>query len=236
MTYKRIVLKLSGEALAPAQSLGISQHHLTHYADEITAAHQLGVELALVVGGGNFWRGKEADTLGISPTEAHYMGMLATMINSLALRDLLRQRGIPTLLMSRLPMPSVCASYNPIQAKEALATQKIVLLGGGLGSAFFSTDTAAITNALALDADVLLKGTKVEGVYPKDPAQHPESSPYAHISLSEVYEKKLKVMDITAIALADENNFPVIVYHAGQKGYLKRILQGEKLGTQLSNR
>lgn len=234
MQYQRIVLKLSGEALAPTQNLRIAHDHLTHYVNEITEAYQTGVELVLVLGGGNLWRGREAHTLGIQPTEAHYMGMLATMINSLALRDVLGQRGIPTLLMSRLPMPTVCPSYSPIKATEALEEKKIVILGGGLGNAFFSTDTAAITSALSLRADVLLKGTKVEGVYPQDPTKHPESTPYTDIALSEGYKQKLHVMDMTAITLADENNFPVVVYNARKSGYLARIIQGEKLGTRLS--
>lgn len=233
MSYRRIVLKLSGEALKPTPNLGIDQAKLDHYAAEIAAAHQAGIEIAVVMGGGNFWRGTQAADTKIHPTEAHGMGMLATVMNSLALRDALRQRGLPTLLMSHLPTPTLCTSYDPIQALGALQARKIVLLGGGLGTAFFSTDTAAVTSALSLQADVLLKGTQVEGVYAADPRQTTPCEHYQELPLAEAYRKELRVMDMTALTLAHEHRLPIIVYNAQPKGYLVRILEGEKIGTRL---
>lgn len=233
MHYQRILLKLSGEALAPDKSSGFMKEKLTHYTDEIVQAYQTGVEIAIVIGGGNLWRGNQAASLGINPTEAHYMGMLATMINSLALRDALQQKNVPVTLMSHLPMPTISAAYNPTQAISSLTQKHIVIIGGGLGNPYFSTDTAAVATALSLQANILLKGTKVEGVYPQDPTLNPTSKPYTQLPLKDIYTKKLHVMDMTAAALAQENNLPITVYNAYKKGYLKRLLQGEKLGTQL---
>ncbi|MEM7361694.1 MAG: uridine monophosphate kinase [Bacteroidota bacterium] len=233
MNYRSIVLKLSGEALAPTDRLGIDQEKLAHYTQELSDAYQTGVQLILVVGGGNLWRGKDAGTLGITTTEGHHMGMLATMINSLALRDALRQSGLPVTLFSRLPMPTLCPAYQVKEALQAVEERHIVMVGGGLGVAHFSTDTAAIATALDLRADICLKGTRVDGVYPKDPALHPEGVPYEQVSLATVWEQKLRVMDMTAISLAQDNELPIIVYNAQKKGTLKKVLEGGREGTLL---
>lgn len=233
MTYQRIVLKLSGEALAHSPQLGIKADKLALYTKEIVEAYETKTQIIIIIGGGNLWRGKNADALAIKPTEAHIMGMLATLINSLALREALQQQQIPVTLLSRLPVPTVCPAYQPNHALQALAQNNVVIVGGGLGNAFFSTDTAAITTALDLEADICLKGTKVDGVFPTDPILNPESKPYDEITLATAYEKKLHVMDMTAFSLAQENKMPIIIYNAQQEGSLKRILYGEKIGTLL---
>ena len=231
MSYQRILVKLSGEALAAPAPYGISQKGLSHYTQEIKNAHQAGVEIAIVIGGGNLWRGKQASSLGIDDTQAHYMGMLATLMNGIALRSSLSMAGVPTTLLSKLPMGTVCESYHPAQAIHYLTQKKVVIVAGGLGIAHFSTDTAAAAAALALKADLLLKGTKVDGIYPSDPVDTVGAKPYKKLSYKDIYEKKLQVMDMTAITLAQEHHLPIIVYNARIPGHLRRIIQGETLGT-----
>ena len=185
------------------------------------------------MGGGNLWRGKEAATLEITTTQAHHMGMLATMINSLALRDALGQRKVPVTLFSRLPTPTLCPVYRVKEALQAVKDRHLVIIAGGLGAAHFSTDTAAMAAALDLQADVCIKGTKVDGVYPKDPVLHPESVPYKEISLAAVWEQKLRVMDMTAISLAQEHKLSVVVYNSQKQGALKRVVEGAQVGSLL---
>ncbi len=231
MSYKRVLVKLSGEALAAPAPYGISQQGLSHYTQEIEKVHQAGVEIAIVIGGGNLWRGKQASSLGIDQTQAHYMGMLATLMNGIALRSSLSQAGISTVLLSKLPMGTVCETYHPAQAIHYLTQKKVVIIAGGLGIAHFSTDTAAAAAALALKADLLLKGSTVDGIYPTDPVGTSGIKPYKKLSYQEIYEKKLHVMDMTSITLAQEHHLPIIVYKARTPGHLSRIIQGEALGT-----
>lgn len=233
MHYARILLKLSGEALGSDKATAFNKERLAHYTHEILQAYRKGVEIAIVIGGGNLWRGKEAASLGIGPTEAHYMGMLATMMNGLALRDALQGQKVPVTLMSSLAMPTLCPSYNPGQAISALSQKRIVIIGGGLGTPYFSTDTAAVSCALSLQVNLLLKATKVDGVYAQDPALNPKAKRYRQLPLKDVYTKNLQVMDMTAVTLARMYKLPITVYNACKKGYLTRLLAGERLGTQL---
>lgn len=230
--YRRILLKLSGEALRAADPLApIGKEQLAHYIAELRSAYKEGVEVAVVIGGGNFWRGRQASLLAIEGDEKDYMGMMGTFINVLALRAQLRVEGIPTTLMSPLSMPALFQPYDSQQAICALQEKKIVLLGGGLGVPGFSTDTAATTFAADLKADIVLKATKVEGVYAEDPMKNPQAKRYKELSFDEILEQRLEVIDREAVLRAQRAELPLIIYHGLKKGHLAAILKGEPVGT-----
>jgi uridylate kinase len=234
MKYKRILLKLSGEALAGEQHHGIKPEILKQYAQEIKQVVDAGVQVALVVGGGNIFRGSQAEAAGVERVQGDYMGMLATVINSMAIQGALESVGIFTRVLSAIRMEQICEPYIRRRAMRHLEKGRVVILGAGLGNPYFTTDSAASLRAIEIEADVVLKGTRVDGVYTADPEKDASATKYAHISFREVIDKKLNVMDATAFTLCQENNLPIIVFDMNTKGNLFKLVQGEKVGTLIS--
>lgn len=231
--YNRVLIKLSGQQLAGSEGTGFSRAALDHHIAELAGARRMGVQLAVVVGGGNLWRGRDAEQTGLQAAEADYMGMLATLMNGLALRDALLREGIDAALLSHLPVPSVCLSYDRHTARHLLSEGKIVILGGGLGVPFFTTDSTAAVKAVELGAELLLKATRVGGVYPADPEKQAGLTPFRKISASEMLARGLKVVDSTALTLCREQKMPMVIYHAGKAGQLAHILRGEEAGSYI---
>lgn len=234
MKYKRILLKLSGEALMGEQQYGIDPNRLDQYAAEIKKVHELGVEIAIVIGGGNIFRGVQAEGAGIDRVQGDYMGMLATVINAMALQSSLEKNGMYTRLMSGLKMEQVCEPFIRRRAIRHLEKGRIVIFGAGLGNPYFTTDSTASLRAVEIEADVVLKGTRVDGVYTADPEKDLTATRYENISFQEVYEKGLNVMDMTAFTLCQENNLPIIVFDMNKPGNLDRLIQGETVGTLIN--
>ncbi len=212
MKYKRILLKLSGESLMGEQSYGIDNNMVLQYAEEIKAVQKTGVEVAIVVGGGNIFRGLSAEKSGMDRAQADYMGMLATVINSMALQNALETLGVYTRLLSAIKMEQICEPYVRRRAMRHLEKGRVVIFGAGTGNPYFTTDSAAALRAIEIKADVVLKGTRVDGIYTADPEKNPNATKFDHLSFDEVYEKNLNVMDMTAFTLCDENNLPIIVF------------------------
>ena len=231
MKYKRVVLKLSGEALMGSQSFGIDQSQLDHYAENIKEAVASGIELAIVIGGGNIYRGLQAEKSGIDRVQGDYMGMLATVINGLALQNVLEKHGIYTRLVSAIKMEQICEPYIRRKAIRHMEKGRVVIFSAGTGNPFFTTDTAASLRAIEIDADVILKGTKVDGVYTADPEKDKTATRYESVTFSEVYNNHLNVMDMTAFTLCNENNLPIIVFDMNKQGNLLKVIKGEKVGT-----
>jgi uridylate kinase len=231
--YKRVVLKVSGEWLAGKKEGVIDPQALAFISNEIISAKDLGVQLAVVVGGGNIIRGQFAGTGAIDRVSADYMGMLATIINSIALRDNLESRGIATRVLSAIHINILTQPYTKREAVRHLQNGRVIVLAGGTGNAYFTTDTTAALRAAEIEADVVLKGTKVDGVFDDDPVTNPAATMLETLSYAEVLERKLKVMDLTAILLCMENRLPIIVFNLEKKGNLKRILSGEKIGSRV---
>ena len=231
MKYKRILLKLSGEALMGDKQFGIDTDRLAQYAAEIKAAVALGAEVAVVIGGGNIFRGLQAEKSGMDRVQGDYMGMLATVINSMALQSALESTDVVTRLQSAIKMEAICEPFIRRRAVRHLEKGRVVIFGAGTGNPYFTTDTAASLRAIEIEADVILKGTRVDGIYTADPEKDPEAKRYAKISFTEVYERNLQVMDMTAITLCHENKLPIIVFDMNNKGNLQRIMQGEDVGT-----
>jgi len=232
--FHRVLLKLSGEMLAGEQGFGLNPTVIGRFADEVKEVHDLGVEIGLVVGGGNIFRGVQASENGkMERTHADYMGMLATVINSLAFQDALEQRGCYTRVMSALHMEQVCEPYIRRRAIAHLAKGRLVIFGAGTGNPFFSTDTAASLRAAEIKADVILKATKVDGVYDKDPKKHGDAVRYERLSHIDALRLGLKVMDATAISLCMETQLPLIVFDMSQPGNLRRVIMGEPVGTHV---
>jgi uridylate kinase len=231
MKYKRILLKLSGEALMGDKQFGIDTDRLAQYAAEIKAAVALGAEVAVVIGGGNIFRGLQAEKSGMDRVQGDYMGMLATVINSMALQSALESTDVVTRLQSAIKMEAICEPFIRRRAVRHLEKGRVVIFGAGTGNPYFTTDTAASLRAIEIEADVILKGTRVDGIYTADPEKDPEAKRYAKISFMEVYERNLQVMDMTAITLCHENKLPIIVFDMNKKGNLQRIMQGEDVGT-----
>jgi uridylate kinase len=231
LTYKRILLKLSGEALMGNQQYGIDAERLMQYAAEIKAVAVDGIEIAVVIGGGNIYRGVQAEHFGLDRVQGDYMGMLATVINSMALQSALEKLDVPTRLLSGLTIQRVCEPYIRRRAMRHLEKGRVVIFGAGIGSPYFTTDSAASLRAIEIEADVVLKGTRVDGIYSADPEKDPTAVRYPRISFDEVIEKNLNVMDMTAFTLCKENNLPIIVFDMNTSGNLKRLLAGESLGT-----
>ena len=232
-TFKRILLKLSGESLMGDKSFGIDEDVLRVYAREIREATEAGVELALVIGGGNIFRGVNNATKGMTRSHADYMGMLATMINAMALQDALEQEGVYTRLQSALHMDEIAEPFIRRRAVRHMEKGRVVIFGAGTGNPYFTTDSAAALRALEIAADVILKGTRVDGVYTADPEKDPEAVRYAEIHGSDVIAKDLKVMDMTAFTLCRESDMPIIVFNMDTGGNLLRLVRGEPIGTRV---
>jgi len=229
--YQRILLKLSGESLLGDKSYGIDETVLSVYANEVRTVVEHGIELCIVIGGGNIFRGVNNATKGMTRSHADYMGMLATMINAMALQDALEQAGVHTRLQSALNMDEIAEPFIRRRAIRHLEKGRVVIFGAGTGNPYFTTDTAAALRALEIDADVLLKGTRVDGVYSADPETNPEAERYANIHGSEVISKNLKVMDMTAFTLCKESTMPIVVFNMDTGGNLNRIVRGDSVGT-----
>lgn len=231
MKYTRVLLKLSGEALMGEKQFGIDNDRLMQYANEIKAALATGVEIALVVGGGNIFRGVQAAKGGMERTQGDYMGMLATMINSMALQSALESIDVQTRLMSAIKMEQIAEPFIRRRAIRHLEKGRVVIFGAGTGNPFFTTDSAASLRAIEINADVILKGTRVDGIYSADPEKDPTAEKYQTITFDEVYSKGLNVMDLTAFTLCNENKLPIIVFDMNEPGNLLRVIAGEQVGT-----
>jgi uridylate kinase len=229
--YKRIVLKLSGEALAGPKSFGLDADKVSDITTEIADVHALGVEIGIVVGGGNFFRGVAAQAKEMDRVAADNMGMLSTVINAIALQDSLEQRGVQCRVMTAVFMNQVAEPYIRRRAVRHLEKGRVVIFAAGIGNPFFSTDTAASLRAMEIKADVLLKGTKVEGVYSADPVLVKDAVKYDEITYMEILRQGLKVMDLTAVSLCKDNNLPMIIFNMNQSGNIRRVVLGEKVGS-----
>ncbi|MCX8042017.1 MAG: UMP kinase [Thermodesulfobacteriaceae bacterium] len=233
--YKRILLKISGEALLGEKTFGIDSQIINQLADELKEVHELGVELAIVVGGGNIFRGVLGEKQGLDRARADYMGMLATLINALALQDALEARGIPCRVLSALEVTKVAEPYIRERAIRHLEKGRVIILACGTGNPFFTTDTAATLRALEIKAEILFKATKVDGVYDKDPLEDFTAKKYEEITFSKVLQKDLKVMDATAFSLARNHNLPILIFNLLKFGNIKKAVLGEKVGTLVTN-
>lgn len=229
--YSRILLKLSGESLMGAQHYGIDPERLNQYAEQIKAAAQTGVEIAIVIGGGNIFRGMQGAAKGFDRVKGDQMGMLATVINSLALSSALTAVGQPSQVFTALNMYPIGEYYSKWKAIDAMKAGKVAILSGGTGNPFFTTDTGAALRGVEVEADVMLKGTRVDGIYTADPEKDPTATKFSEISYDEVYNRGLKVMDLTATALCKENNLPIVVFDMDTPGNLAKVLSGENIGT-----
>lgn len=232
--FRRILLKLSGEALMGNTSFGIDPAVLKTVAREVHNVHKLGVQMAIVIGGGNIFRGLNALEYGMGRVPADQMGMLATVINAIALGEALNNMGSQTRIMSALDMNKIAEPYIRERALSHLEKKRIIILGAGTGNPYFSTDTAAALRAMELQAEVLLKATKVDGVFESDPEENPSSKPFTKITYQEVMRRNLKVMDMTAVSLAMGQNLPIIVFNLRKKGNIRRVVFGQKVGTSIS--
>ncbi len=229
--YKRILLKISGEVLAGEQSFGLDARMIQYIAAEVAEVAALGVEVAVVIGGGNIFRGIDAANGGMERASADYMGMLATMLNALALQNALEKLGAVTRVQSAIDMRQLAEGYIRRRAIRHLEKKRVVIFAAGTGNPYFSTDTAAALRAMEIGAEIILKGTKVAGIYDDDPMKNPKAVKFDRLSFLTVIDKRLKVMDSTAISLCMDHNLPIIVFNVKEKGNIKRIVQGEKLGT-----
>ena len=234
MKYNRILLKLSGEALLGKNSYGIDNDRLIVYADEIREIHKQGVEIAIVIGGGNIFRGLSGSKDGIDRVQADYMGMLATVINGLALQNALESIDIPTRLQSAIKMESIAEPFIKRKATRHLEKGRVVIFASGTGNPYFTTDSAAVLRAIEINADVILKGTRVDGIYNEDPEKNKEAIKFDDISFEDTISKGLKIMDTTAFTLSKENKLPIIVFDMNTKGNLTKVIMGEKIGTKVS--
>ena len=235
MKYNRILLKLSGEALLGKNSYGIDNDRLVIYAEEIKEIHKQGVEIAIVIGGGNIFRGLSGSKDGIDRVQADYMGMLATVINGLALQNALENIDIPTRLQSAIKMESIAEPFIKRKATRHLEKGRVVIFASGTGNPYFTTDSAAVLRAIEINADVILKGTRVDGIYNEDPEKNKEAIKFDDISFEETIRKGLKIMDTTAFTLSKENKLPIIVFDMNTKGNLTKVIMGEKIGTKVSS-
>ncbi|MBX3008993.1 MAG: UMP kinase [Melioribacteraceae bacterium] len=235
MKYNRILLKLSGESLAGEGDFGINPAILDFFADEIKLVIDLGVQVGVVIGGGNIYRGLNAESQGIDRVTGDQMGMLATMINSLALQNACERKGIYTRLMTAISMEAIAEPYIRRRAIRHLEKGRVVIFGAGTGHPYFSTDTAASLRAVEIEADAILKGTRVDGVYDSDPEKNPSALKFDEISYTDVLHKNLRVMDLTAISLCKENNLPIIVFNMDKPGNLLKVVTGEGVGTSVRN-
>lgn len=235
MKYKRILLKLSGEALMGDQQFGIEQNRLRSYALEIKTVVDYGVQVGIVIGGGNIFRGISGASKGMDRVQADHMGMLATVINGLALQSALENIGVNTRLQSAIEMNKIAEPFIRRRAVRHLEKGRVVIFGGGTGNPYFTTDTAATLRAIEIDAEVILKGTRVDGIYTADPEKDLSATKFDTLSFDEVYDKGLNVMDMTAFTLSKENNLPILVFDMNAPGNLKKVILGETIGTLVQN-
>jgi uridylate kinase len=233
--YQRVLLKLSGEALLGKKEFGVDSDVVDYITQEIADCYTLGVEIALVIGGGNIFRGADFASQGIDRVSADHMGMLATVINALALQNALEAKDVPTRLQTAIKMEQIAEPFIRRRAVRHIEKKRIVIFGAGTGNPYFTTDTAGALRATEIEADVIIKGTKVDGVYNSDPAKNPDAVKYEKVTYREVLEKNLRVMDLTAITLAQENALPIVVFDMNEKGALKRLLLGESIGTLVTS-
>ncbi len=231
MPYKRILLKLSGGALMGNRTHGVDPERIKAYCKEISELVKTGVEIAIVIGGGNIFRGLSAASNGMDRVQADYMGMLATVINGLALQSTLEESGIQTRLQTALKMESIAEPYIKRRAVRHLEKKRVVIFSAGTGNPFFTTDSAAVLRAIEINADVILKGTRVDGIYNLDPEKNKDAIKFEHLTFDDAITKKLKVMDSTAFTLSKENNLPIIVFNMNKPGNLKKIIDGKQIGT-----
>ncbi|MBL6591585.1 MAG: UMP kinase [Flavobacteriaceae bacterium] len=231
MPYKRILLKLSGEALMGNRTHGVDPERIKAYCKEISELVKTGVEIAIVIGGGNIFRGLSAASNGMDRVQADYMGMLATVINGLALQSTLEESSIQTRLQTALKMESIAEPYIKRRAVRHLEKKRVVIFSAGTGNPFFTTDSAAVLRAIEINADVILKGTRVDGIYNLDPEKNKDAIKFEHLTFDDAITKKLKVMDSTAFTLSKENNLPIIVFNMNKPGNLKKIIDGKQIGT-----
>ncbi len=231
MAYKRVLLKLSGEALMGDQPFGIDPQFISQIAEEIKEVYEVGAQIAIVIGGGNIFRGVKGASMGMDRATADYMGMLATVMNAIALQDVLENKDVPTRVMSAIEMRQIAEPYIRRRAIRHLEKGRIVIFGAGTGSPFFTTDTTGALRAAEIKAEVLLKATKVDGIYDKDPNEYPDAKLLKEVSYLEAINKDLKVMDHTALTLCLENKLPIIVFNIKERGNLKKIIMGENVGS-----
>jgi len=231
--YRRILLKLSGEVLAGEQDFGIDPTKATQLANEIKSIHEMGVDIILIIGGGNIFRGLQAASKGMDRVTGDYLGMLATIMNAISLQDALEKTGVETRTLSAITVSQISEPYIRRRALRHLDKGRIVIVAGGTGNPYFTTDTAAALRATELKAQVLIKGTKVDGVFDKDPVVYSDAVRYNNVSFTEILEKNLRVMDLTAITLCKENALPICVFNINNKGDLKRVVEGKNIGTTI---
>lgn len=235
MQYKRILLKLSGEALMGDRQYGIDPKRLTEYAKEIKHVVDKGIEVAIVIGGGNIFRGVAGELNGMDRVQGDHMGMLATCINGLALQSALESEGLQTRLQTAIEIKEIAEPYIKRRANRHLEKGRVVIFGAGTGNPYFTTDTAAVLRAIEINADAILKGTRVDGIYTSDPEKNKDAIKFNNITFKDVIEKGLKVMDMTAFTLSEENKLPIIVFDMNKQGNLMRLLSGEQIGTVVNN-
>ena len=231
MKYKRVLLKLSGEALMGNQQYGIDPQRLDDYAEEIAAAVKAGAQIAIVIGGGNIFRGLQGASKGMDRIQGDYMGMLATVINSMAIQSTLQAKGVKAALLSGLYIDRIADSMSSAKAIKLLEEGYVVVIGGGTGNPFFTTDTGSALRAVEVKADIILKGTRVDGIYTADPEKDPTATKFDSITYDEIYNKGLKVMDLTATTMCKENNLPIVVFNMDKPGNLVKVISGENIGT-----
>ncbi|MEX0927993.1 MAG: UMP kinase [Balneolales bacterium] len=232
-TYNRVLLKLSGESLLGKQGHGIDPGVLEQYAEEVKNAQQTGAEIAIVIGGGNIFRGVRGATLGMDRVQGDYMGMMATMINSMALQDALERKEVQTRIMSAIRMEQIAEPYIRRRAIRHLEKGRVVIFGAGTGNPYFTTDTAASLRAIEIEADVILKGTRVDGIYDSDPEKNPDAVKFDTITGDEILRKRLSVMDLTAFTLCRDNETPIIIFNMDVEGNLMRVIQKERIGSRV---
>lgn len=235
MYYKRILLKLSGEALMGERQYGIDPKRLAEYAQDIKELVEKGVEVAIVIGGGNIFRGVAGASNGMDRVQGDYMGMLATVINGLALQSALEDADVQTRLQTAIKIEAIAEPYIKRKATRHLEKGRVVIFGSGTGNPYFTTDSAAVLRAIEIGADVILKGTRVDGIYNEDPEKNPNATKYDFITFADVIKKGLKVMDMTAFTLSQENNLPIVVFDMNTKGNLLKVVSGEQIGTKVNN-
>ncbi len=235
MHYKRILLKLSGEALMGERQYGIDPKRLAEYAQDIKGLVDKGVEVAIVIGGGNIFRGVAGASNGMDRVQGDYMGMLATVINGLALQSALEDADVQTRLQTAIKIEAIAEPYIKRRATRHLEKGRVVIFGSGTGNPYFTTDSAAVLRAIEINADVILKGTRVDGIYNEDPEKNPDAKKFEFISFDDVIKKGLKVMDMTAFTLSQENNLPIVVFDMNTKGNLLKVVTGENIGTKVNN-
>ena len=232
--YQRVMIKLSGEALQGSAGYGIEPATLTGIAEEIAEIQDLGIEVAIVIGGGNIFRGVAGSTQGMDRASADYMGMLATVINALALQDAIEKLGVATRVQTAIEIREVAEPYIRRRAMRHLEHGRVVIFGAGTGNPYFTTDTAACLRAMECHAEIILKGTKVDGVYDKDPVSNPDAKKFTHLTYLDVLQQNLRVMDATAISLCMDNNLPICVFNMQVPGNMKRVILGEQIGTKIT--